>query len=188
MCVQTSVYIEESSVQATGVLRDLDSMTYQEQATQVFFCFVKRTSNVGMGTNFKQLTVLWRGCSPFAHQAVDRTWEVFVVHSEQFYLSKRKVSAITRMGHITWKAVKAQDEGDRHPEGVGVSHHTSQCGNGMAWALLWFCVSLPAFCQPPLQGKRHFQWLQTGVCLGFGFAFLFFFLISVLCFHPLGYS
>lgn len=144
MCMQTSVYIRgelSASNRSAKRFRQHD-LSRTGDPSFVLFCFVKRTSNVGMGTSFKQLAVLQRGCSLFVHQAEDRTWEMFVVHSEQFYLNKRKVVAIMRTGHVTRKAVKAQDEGDRHPEGVGVSRHTSQCGSGMVWVPPWLCGSL----------------------------------------------
>lgn len=47
MCMHTSVYIGESSARATRVLRDLDSVTYQERVTKgVLFSLIKRASNV----------------------------------------------------------------------------------------------------------------------------------------------
>ena len=80
MCMHTAVYIGESSVRATGVLRDLDSMTYQERVTKGrLFSLIKRASNVDVETGFKQRTVLQRGYSPFVPQAEDRTKEAFVI-------------------------------------------------------------------------------------------------------------
>lgn len=53
MCVHTSEYIGETSVSATGVLRDLDSMAYQERVTKRgLFSLIKRASNVGVETGF----------------------------------------------------------------------------------------------------------------------------------------
>jgi len=79
--MHTSVLIGESSARATGVLRGLDSVTYQERVTKGgLFSLIKRKSSVDVETGFKMRTVLQRGYSPFVPQAEDRTEEVFVMH------------------------------------------------------------------------------------------------------------
>ena len=81
MCMHTSMYIGESSARVTGVLRDLDSVTYQERVTKgVLFSLIKRASNVDVEIGFKQRTVLQRGYSPFVPQSEDRTKEAFIRH------------------------------------------------------------------------------------------------------------
>lgn len=55
MCMHTSLYVEESSARATGALRGLDSVTYQERVTKGgLFSLIKRASNVDVEMSFKQ--------------------------------------------------------------------------------------------------------------------------------------